>query len=228
MKIVLSAEVSMNLEAIVHQVGKQEFSGIGFCEIINGDIYCYEILLLDVGSAGYSEISSERLLEALKNRLDKNNVRLWFHRHPIEGWSATDLGTIMNAPLGGIPEMVKWSASIVRTPTHWIGRVDNHINKTHVVAEVEPNVNPCLMAQARDLLAEYWNRVERERQAEAVSNLPDIPDPPFFQPSYLKKQDETEIDDWLDVAYEDDLDEGWEIVEDAIFVENYVKGIRRV
>ena len=225
MKIVLCPEVSLNLEAIVHQVGRQEFSGVGFCEIINGDIYCYEILLLDVGSGGYSEISSEHLVEALKDRRDKHNVRLWFHRHPIEGWSATDLNTITFAPLGGIPEMIKWSASIVRTPTRWIGRVDNHVNKTHVVAEVEPNVNPGLMAQTRDLLAEYWNRVEREQRAEAASRSPDNPDQLFFHSS-LHEKDGAEIDDWLDVAYDDDEAEGWEIVEDAIFVENYVKGTR--
>jgi len=216
----------MNLEAIAHQVGKQEFSGIGFCEVINGDIYCYQILLLDVGSRGYSEIPSERLIKALENVPDRDNVRLWYHRHPIEGWSTTDLNTIMTAPMGGIPEIVKWSASIVRTPTRWIGRVDNHISKAHVVAQVEPNINPDLVIHARNLLVKYWNSLERDGQLEATINLSDFPDQPIFQSSFLEKFDETEIDDWLDMVYTDDKDEGWEIVEEPTIIENYVKGIR--
>jgi hypothetical protein len=160
MKIILSPSVSMNLEALMHQVGNREFSGIGFCHVVEGNICCYEILLLDVGSAGYSEIPCERLTNALEKRADRDNARLWFHRHPIEGWSTTDLETITKAPLGGIPEMVRWSASIVRTPTRWIGRVDNHLNHAHKVVEVEPNIDPKLIAQSRDLLAEYWNTLD--------------------------------------------------------------------
>lgn len=174
MKIVLSPSVSMNLEAIVHQVGKQEFSGIGFCQVIDGDIYCYQTLLLDVGSVGYSEIPSKRLKKAMENRPDRDNARLWFHRHPIEGWSATDTETIEQAPLGGIPELVRWSASIVRTPTRWIGRIDNHIRKTHMEVEVEPNIDPDLMARAGSLLAEHWKSVGRMRPLDEHADLPDL------------------------------------------------------
>ena len=37
MKIVLAPEVAINLESLVSQVGRQEFSGIGFVEVIDGD-----------------------------------------------------------------------------------------------------------------------------------------------------------------------------------------------
>ena len=154
MKIVLAPEVAINLESLVSQVGRQEFSGIGFVNVIDGDLHVYDCVLLNVGSAGYSEIPSDRLIQAIMNRPDQDKARLWFHRHPVEGWSATDLNTILTAPLGGIPELVRWSASIVRTPTRWIGRVDNHINKTHVVAEVVPNINPDLADQAQSLTME--------------------------------------------------------------------------
>lgn len=219
MKIILSPEVGINLEAIIGQVGEQEFSGIGFCKIIDGDIYCYEILLLDVGTKGYTEISSELLMEALENRHDKNNARLWFHRHPIEGWSTTDLNTIMTAPMGGIPEIVKWSASIVRTPSTWIGRVDNHLAKTHVVAEIEPNIDPKLMAHTDELLTEYKHFTEKATQADEMAYMAGIPNQPYHQPNLFSMQGET--DDWLDVAYSYDEKEGWEIVEDVILIANY-------
>jgi len=220
-KIILSPEVSINLEALIGQLGEQEFSGVGFCEIIDGDFYCYEILLLDVGTKGYTEISSELLMETLENRQDKNNARLWFHRHPIEGWSTTDLNTIMTGPLGGIPEIVKWSVSIVRTPSKWIGRVDNHLAKSHVVVEVEPNINPKLMAHTDELLTEYKHFTEKAMRADEMAYMVDIPRRPYYQSSFVSSQPEGEFDDWLDVAYADDEKEGWEIVEDVIFIANY-------
>jgi hypothetical protein len=220
-KIILSPEVGINLEAIRGQVGEQEFSGIGFCKIIDGDIYCYEILLLDVGTKGYTEISSELLMEALENRHDKNNARLWFHRHPIEGWSTTDLNTIMTAPMGGIPEIVKWSTSIVRTPSKWIGRVDNHLAKSHVVVVVEPNINPILIAHTDELLTEYKHFTEKALQADEMAYMVDIPSPSYYQSSLLRMVDGEELDDWLDVAYTDDEKDGWEIGEDVILIANY-------
>jgi hypothetical protein len=60
-------------------------------------------------------------------------------RHPIDTWSGTDLNTILTQPLGGVPELVRWSASIVLTPHGWIGRVDNYLNHTTIECQVEPN-----------------------------------------------------------------------------------------
>ncbi len=228
MKIILSPEVAVNLEAVVREVGHQEFSGVGFVEIVNGDIYVYEVAILNVGTGGYSEIPSEKLSEALKDRTDKDHVRLWFHRHPIEGWSSTDLDTIHRAPLGGIPELVRWSASIVRTPTRWIGRVDNHIKKTHVVATVEPNIDAHFLARAKDLLADYWNGIASNIRGEDVARFIGASDQSFYQPSFLDEPVETEIDDWLDVAYLDDEEQGWEVCEDAVYIEKLRRRIPEI
>ena len=209
MKIVLAPEVAINLESLVSQVSRQEFSGIGFVEIIDGDIHVYDILLLNIGSAGYSEIPADKLLQAVQGRPDKDNIRLWFHRHPVEGWSATDLNTILTAPLGGIPELVRWSASIVRTPTRWIGRVDNHLTRTHVVAEVVPNIDLGLLLQTRAMLGEYWEQIETQIHVIPMSDLEEDEDMillPFRQPALFQVD---EIDDWLDASYADDAEQGW-------------------
>lgn len=68
-------------------------------------------------------------------------------KHPMgsgkpgpENWSGTDNNTIRTAPLGGVPELVKWSASVVLTPRGWVGRVDNHITGKTIHCEVQPNL----------------------------------------------------------------------------------------
>ena len=116
----------MNLENLVNSTRGQEFSGLGLINLKDGDVHVYDIILMDVGSTGFTEIKPEELLKI--DRPDKENIRLWFHRHPIQGWSATDNETIRTSPLGGIPEIVRWSGSMVRTPTRWIGRLDDHIH----------------------------------------------------------------------------------------------------
>jgi hypothetical protein len=55
-------------------------------------------------------------------------------------WSGTDENTIRYTPLGGIPELVKWSISIVRTPGGWVGRLDDHINDETVHMPVHPEL----------------------------------------------------------------------------------------
>jgi hypothetical protein len=83
----------------------------------------------------------------LMDRDDAAGMKLWLHRHPVgngipgpHNWSGTDHDTCVNTPLGGIPELVKWSAAIVRTPRGWVGRLDNHIRKTTLHVPVLPDV----------------------------------------------------------------------------------------
>ncbi len=67
----------------------------------------YDVVLLNVGSPGFTEIQSEDILPIL-DRNDAQNMKLWFHRHPIgnnipgpHNWSAMDNQTIEEEPLGG-------------------------------------------------------------------------------------------------------------------------------
>jgi hypothetical protein len=57
-------------------------------------------------------------------------------------WSSTDHDTCTLEPLGGVPEMVKWSAAVVITPKGWVGRVDNHITHRTIHLPVLPEVKP--------------------------------------------------------------------------------------
>jgi hypothetical protein len=142
-KIILKPEVAINLEALAVQVNGMEFSGFGFCTREKDTLVVYDFVLMNVGSWGYTEIAPEKILEMGK-REDARNARVWVHRHPVGNgipgpwnWSGTDEQTIRETPLGGIPELIQWSASIVRTPAGWVGRIDNHIQKTTVHVSVE-------------------------------------------------------------------------------------------
>ena len=130
------------LETVANQVGRQEFSGIGFCHREGDDLVVYDAEILDVGSASFTQVNPTELLRLAK-RPDARNGRLWLHRHPIGNgvpgpwnWSGTDENTIQTTPLGGIPEIIQWSAAIVRTPDGWVGRIDNHITKKTAHVEV--------------------------------------------------------------------------------------------
>lgn len=81
-------------------------------------------------------------------------------------WSGTDESTIQLAPLGGVPEMVKWSVSMVLTLGGWVGRIDNHISHKTQHLDVSPNIQVSyaeidVIKQKKAILAQ----VERERKA---------------------------------------------------------------
>ena len=140
MKIVLTPEIELKLFAFAN-LYKKEFSGFGFIERDGENLNVYDIVVLDVGSEVFTEIPTFKILE-LMNRPDAANMKLWFHRHPIDNWSGTDENTIQTSPLGGIPELVKWSASMVLTPHKgWIGRVDSYVTHKTIVCDVVPNYN---------------------------------------------------------------------------------------
>ena len=129
----------LKLMSFANAVAPYEFSGFGFVNRKGNDLEVYDCVILDVGSQGYTEIPQKKLLE-LMERKDYANMKLWLHRHPINTWSGTDLHTILKEPLGGVPEMVKWSASDGLTPRGWIGRVDNYVKKTTQVCPVLPTL----------------------------------------------------------------------------------------
>lgn len=142
MKILVDDSVALVLETLVAST-PNEFSGFGYCRRWVNDLSMYDFVYLADGSFGYTEISAEKVLEIGK-RDDAQNCKVFVHRHPVgngipgpHNWSGTDNHTIENIPLGGIPEVVGWSASIVRTPKGWVGRIDNHITKSTVHVPVE-------------------------------------------------------------------------------------------
>lgn len=157
MKIVFSPQVAMTLEYITGARHGNEFSGFGFVERVDSDFLIYDFELLNIGSWGFTQIKPEKTLELL-SRQDAGKLKAWIHRHPIgsgkpgiHNWSGTDNQTIEETPLGGIPEMVKWSISVVRTPLGWVGRVDNHLTKETLHVAVEPNITQAVIDEVRSL-----------------------------------------------------------------------------
>jgi hypothetical protein len=147
MIIELSPQVFTKLQTI-GVTWHKEFSGFGFCtrESNGADvaIKVYDFVLLDLGSEAFTQIDPQEVIKATE-RDDRDNLRVWVHAHPVgngvpgpHNWSGTDENTIQTAPLGGLPEMVGWSVSIVRTPAGWVGRVDNHISRKTIHCEVFP------------------------------------------------------------------------------------------
>lgn len=168
-KLRMTSKVALRLETAVSASGRLEFSGLGFVKEEKGGLVIYDAVVLHVGSEGYTEIDPEKIFPLL-DREDAANIKCWFHRHPIgngkpgrDQWSGLDEHTIQTAPLGGIPELVKWSVSIVRTPGGWVGRVDNHLKRTTVHVPVYPLL-------PENFIGEIW-----EMRNEAKPDLVAVP-----------------------------------------------------
>lgn len=147
MKIQLSDQVALKLMTIANLTEGLEFSGFGFVEISGGDFMIYDAVILDIGNEVFTEIEPS-LLFNLMERTDARNMKLWIHRHPLgnglpgkHNWSGTDNRTIAETPLGGHPDLVKWSCSMVLTPRGWVGRIDNHLKNITRHIEVIPQCN---------------------------------------------------------------------------------------
>ena len=165
MNITLAPEVAIKLETITVYSQRQEYSGFGWARKDGDGLYVYDIILLHVGSEGLTIIPGEQVMELTK-REDASNMRVWFHRHPLgnrtpgwHNWSGTDNQTIAETPLGGIPEIVKWSASIVRTPQGWVGRIDNHITRNTVHVNVLGQAPLEIVNETTRLLNAYYTEV---------------------------------------------------------------------
>lgn len=144
MKIQLSDHVALNLMTIANITEGLEFSGFGYVEVKDDTIMVYDVVILDIGNEVFTEIAPSNLI-SLMDRSDARNLKLWIHRHPLgngipgkRNWSSTDERTIVETPLGGHPDLVKWSCSIVLTPRGWVGRIDNHVKNITQHIEVVP------------------------------------------------------------------------------------------
>jgi hypothetical protein len=201
MKIVVDVAVMLRLMTI-DGLYPREFSGFGFCEKEGDTIRIYDFVLLDVGSEVFTEIPTEKII-GLMGRPDVGKMKVWVHAHPLgdgnpgqHNWSGTDENTIQHTPLGGIPELVKWSVSMVLTPRGWVGRIDNYVSQKTLHLPVEPQA-----AEAYDMLGQVLS-------TKRVEVRPD----PFviFSPRSMTSLDDfddiedrwNEEDEELDMAYE--------------------------
>ena len=167
--------IQNDLDIVESIVGRQEYSGFGWIQKIGDKMLVYDFELLHVGSEGFTDIKPEKFI-ALIDRPDNQNMRLWLHKHPCgngipgsHNWSGVDHRTCTETPLGGIPEMMKWSAAIVHTPRGWVGRIENHLKKKtfHVpVVEYAPWRTERL---AQDLLNEYMEETNGEQHVYGLA-----------------------------------------------------------
>jgi hypothetical protein len=211
MRIRLEPDVALKLETITVQARGQEFSGFGFVNVDreHNEFVIYDIVLLDIGSEVFTEIPREKLL-ALMDHPDHAKLKCWLHRHPVgdgrpgpHNWSGTDNNTARNTPLGGIPELVGWSISIVRTPLGWVGRYDTYGAKGNTWhLEVTPNFG---LAFAQELAAiqsakpsasrsGWWGNTYSEGENEEA----DESDPFFF----LTAEEQDEVIGMSDEEFE--------------------------
>jgi len=178
MKIILSDNVALKLMTAAHATAN-EFSGFGFVQPKENDLLVYDAVILNVGNYSYTEIPPAEI-EKLMNRPDRASMKLWFHRHPIgngipgkHNWSSTDETTIHERPLGGIPELVQWSVSIVLTPGGWVGRIDNYLTGKTAHVPVYPQ------------FPEVYQQIHELRK-QSVADLPS----PGDQYAYLLDTDD--------------------------------------
>jgi hypothetical protein len=163
-------QVQIRLMTIFHAYRK-EFSGFAFMRQEGNEIVIYDFVLLDVGSEVYTEIPVQKTLK-LMERSDAGQMKVWLHCHPMgngvpgpQNWSGTDVQSIMEVPLGGVPEMVKWSVSVVLTPHGWVGRIDNYIK--HTTSHL-PVLQPIeLYEEVEELKKEYFARMAKRPLSQA-------------------------------------------------------------
>jgi len=150
-----------------------EFSGFGWCrrEQRGEDsvLVVYRFELLDVGSYGYTQINiTGEQITRWSQEPDYKNLKLWAHRHPVNTWSGQDDRTCRFEPLGSIPELVKWAAAIVRTPSGWIGRIDTFGEKPATIhVPVAPNMSVLAITQMKAIVAR--KEAEQEKKAAEVA-----------------------------------------------------------
>jgi len=189
MNITMTPDVFLRLSMVESVVGKREYSGYGFVTIEkNGDetyFRVYDVVLLDVGSTGWTEFNSRAILDVL-NREDAANMKIWFHRHPVgngkpgpQNWSGTDENTCLNEPLGcPDPDKVKWALAMVLTPGGWVGRLDQFKDgkhkTTHLPVKVE--INSDIVQKAKELLEA---QVKQEKATVALQ-IPELEAPPEY------------------------------------------------
>jgi len=178
MKIIIAEKPYAILETIGGQTRGGEFSGFGFCKQEGEDLLMYDFVPLAWGDPAYTEIPTKKVYE-LSQREDASDMKVWVHKHPVgngvpgpQNWSGTDNTTIETNPMGTLPSLIPWCASIVRTPSGWVGRVDTYgegeKRQTHHL-EVETPVDEEEVFDTCVTLKEEWTKRAAEERAKTVS-----------------------------------------------------------
>ena len=206
MKIIFTPEVYVELQAVAEMVRGREFSGYGFVNAIKKDgdmdFEVYDFVLLDVGNPGYTEFSSEKILEVMK-REDADKMKLWIHRHPVgngvpgpQNWSKTDHDTCTLEPLGcPDPRLVRWALAAVLTPHGWVGRMDMFPGE-----EVKTEHIPVHVKIDQEILNTAARLLQEQEDAEVVEDFS-----LFFQDvstdnTYTDDEAEAYVDMALDIT----------------------------
>ena len=66
---------------------RNEFSGFGFVNRVEGGFFIYDAVILNVGTYGYTQINPEELMPLL-DRSDAGSMKCWVHRHPLRKWNS--------------------------------------------------------------------------------------------------------------------------------------------
>lgn len=107
-----------------YKYAKGELSGLGVAEVsAEGDVIVSDAFIFEQ-ECSYSETElnpealSKWITEIIRIGQDPSRFRLWFHVHPIEGWSGVDDKNIEGLNNG------EWLLSIVKTPSGLLARLD--------------------------------------------------------------------------------------------------------
>jgi len=204
MKIIFEPQTEVILTAWVMATRTRdfshEFSGLADVVRSNGNFLVSAPHVMDVGSVGYTEFDPDKIIQLPAS--ETGSRRCWFHKHPITGWSGTDMFTMTHTPCGGIPEIMQWALAIVHTPMGWIGKLSffvpklvqfdvpvehrtpsNEIVKLARVYKKENNLD----SLTRIMYADFEKRMYEQRHREMAS---------YFD------EDEEELDGWDDPEYD--------------------------
>lgn len=123
-RIYITTDALARLNAYYRHQTTGEISGLGHTAIYNGDVLIDKVILLPQESdQSETELEPEALgrwiTDLIRAGEEPVDWRLWWHKHPINGWSSVDDDNIDKSLNNG-----EWMVSIVHTPNGLLARLD--------------------------------------------------------------------------------------------------------
>lgn len=159
--VYMAKEVMQKLMAyyrLIDDVHKgAEISGLGLVTDWEGDLLVHDFLLFKQEvTGGDTELDPKELSlwleDMIQQDIDTSQIRLWWHKHPIQGWSSIDTSNIerMNND--------NWLLSIVHTPQGLLARIDTYkpfrmtVDNLQIVelAEADKSLDATIKAEIKD------------------------------------------------------------------------------